>query len=201
MLLEAGERKILRRLLLCLALGACSSGDSPPAARATSRYMLEQAAGAYLGMSWRELQKVRPGVWNDSGLLAEPTDDGENLYLFRIGSGQPTLGRTSGVLAIVLMHPKVPPNDSSAYRRRIAEIRARWTALAGEPADSLVQRVPARGPFPERAYHVLVWKAPDAVLSLSYDAGPAPWANRRPELLATVQLPDIPVNAGTSARP
>lgn len=46
--------------LALLLLAGCGRDGGGSAAEQTSRYMLPQASGVHLGMSWGELQRTRP---------------------------------------------------------------------------------------------------------------------------------------------
>ena len=172
---------------LLLLLTGCRRDGGEGEGKGTSRYMLPQAEGVYLGMSWTHLQQVRPGVRAREGLLTESGAEGTNEYLFQQGSGRPELGSTAGRLAIVRMRPRLDDRDTASLGRAVREIESRWTAIVGVPGVPSVREVPAQGAIPALSYRVLTWTPAHAKLTIEYSTGQVPPGG--PDLLVTVQAP------------
>jgi hypothetical protein len=175
-------------IILLLTLNACTGEKRTSAQMETERYMLDQARGVYLGMSWTELQRVRPQVRKEYGLAIEQTREGTNEYLFG-EEGQPSSeGSTAGRLVVVHMRPKLG-SDSTDLRRTVSIIQAMWTELVGTPPISSIRTVPAREPLPERTYRVLTWHPANATLMIQYPSG-GKHRGSSTGMLVTVQFPD-----------
>lgn len=161
-----------------------SGGES--AGSGSAQYMLPQAQGVQLGMTWRELRRVRPDVQKEHGVPTERTREGTNEYLFRKEGHEPAPGSTGGRLAVVHMRPYLG-SGSADLTSTVNQIKEGWTSLLGTPPRSSIRTVPALAPFPERVYQVLMWHTADAVLKIEHTIGDT----RSPGMLVTVQLPDL----------
>jgi hypothetical protein len=176
-------------ILLLISLASCSEGEGP-AVSAVDDYLLPQAAGVQLGMSWKELRSVRPGVRNKDGVIYENSPEGRNIYLFRRQDEAPKLGSTKGHVAAVLMYP--PPGlDEEDVGRRVDLIREQWSTRIGPPRDSPVRVV--RDGERKRSYQVLTWSHGDVHLRLEYEILPLQQQRARSRgMLATVEEAGLP---------
>jgi hypothetical protein len=136
------------------------------------QYMPAQANGLGLGMTWEQVQRVRPGAFADDHSVWEPIRRTQsNSYLFGANARSVWRSGTSGTLQAVIVSIRVPVDEPAAYKRLIAELHDEWSTTAGAPTDTLHYAIPfpagSRRPVLKQA---LLWRLPEVCLMLQYDA-------------------------------
>ncbi len=159
------ERSI-GNLLIAALLSGCDTHEPPPHTRVDT-FLLQQAVGVELGMTWRELVKVRPGVQREDGMVYESSPEGQNQYFFRRSDGTSGMGSTTGRLAAVRMYPPARSDDSE-IARRIANVRSQWSHHAGPAQDSTSGEISYPNDDGQRTSHTLIWVVENIELRLQY---------------------------------
>lgn len=145
-------------LLLCAGCGR-------PREATGTEYMLPQAQGVRLGMSYRELRSQRPGVRMDSDRITESAGRRRvNMYYFG-KSGTLRREAISGPLQAIVMDEVFDATDSTRYLARADSIRNFWTIRIGTPADSAEIPLTA-GTLAGTSAKMLRWQASDLSLTL-----------------------------------
>lgn len=166
-ILRPREARLLAYSALLLYAG-CSERHEPLRGQA---FLLEQARGAALGMSWTALRTGRPRAFADDRMVWEHVEPNvSNVYLF--DRGREPGGSTGGVLHGIVMERTFPEQQTAEYLRDVAEVRNRWEHLAGAPVDSALARVPPTTIAPAQTRLVVRWRAAGLDLLLDFDPQP-----------------------------
>jgi hypothetical protein len=136
----------------------------------TSAYVLQQAAGARLGMTMSELTQVRPKLIEDeNGLWESVGRFRTNSYVFAEG---PIWRGFQGTLKAIIIDRTVLPVDSAAVAQQVLSTLTTWSGVAGAPTDSLTYNTPAFSRGRRIRQKLTIWCKSDALLLLVYESSP-----------------------------
>jgi hypothetical protein len=159
--------RLLPSLPLLVACAACA----PETAVVAKQYMPAQANGLGLGLTWEQVQRVRPGAFADDQSVWEPIRRNQsNSYLFGSNPRSVWKNGTFGTLQAVIVSISVPVGQSATYEALIAELHDEWRTTAGAPTDTLHYAIPFTGSRSPVLKQALIWRLPEVCLMLQYDA-------------------------------
>lgn len=133
------------------------------------KYMLRQAAGAELGMTFSQIEKIRPNAFRDSYSVWEKVDSSKsNTYIMGSKPGDTNGNSTSGRVYAVLMEQDFLTSDTTNYKSAVVNIIKQWSVQAGPPTDSSITYIDRSGPPIKKK--ALIWDVQKIKLAIIYDA-------------------------------
>lgn len=191
-------RRLLSRaslLVLCISGAACTRHPDARSKLTGDQYMLSQALGVELGMTWRQLRQARPNSLVDDAMIWEQVSASQNnSYLFGEEPEEVRRGNITGRLYAIVMNTAVPSDARSAYDSAVAGIRAKWESLAGPPTDTLHYFVEMPGTQRPLMKRLMVWSLPEKSLMLQYDDAPSSSSGATRLIRAVVYHPNVDVS-------
>lgn len=158
-------------VLLLTTLTRCDRDAEAP--REAGGFVLAQAVHVQLGMTWPDVQAVRPGVFLDSpGAAERVTETKENAYYFgrslqSPGDVQQRPG-AKGRLVAVVMDELVPAADTAQYKQSVCAVRKHWEGLTKREPQVLQRSLNLTDGDTLRR-EVLIWRTSEVTTLLEYD--------------------------------
>lgn len=181
------------RIRAACALLLMSSGCSRDSGYG-GEYMLDQASGVELGMTFAEVQEARGRVIVDENGVWESLDRFRSTS-FVFGAGPVWRGSLNSLEAVVIDR-LMPGTDTIQRRRTHDSIRAVWNHAAGPPTDSLQFWSPSFSPEQANLMKLVTWCSPDALLLLIYEVDHGIHRGRSSMVRAIIQNPNFKLAHG-----
>jgi hypothetical protein len=168
--------------------GACGAESRPLVG---SDYMLEQASGLALGMTWAEVHRLRPAAFRDSYSVKEAVaDHSDNLFYFGKG-GEVESGATTGTLQAIVMERSFPVTDSAEYERHVRSVAERWSATTRQEPEVFYDTLNFPPGFKPLRRRILRWRGDSIVFLLLHEAEPSRSAHNWLLFRAIVRCPGV----------
>jgi hypothetical protein len=162
-------------VMLGVVLSTLACQSPSPSRPYAGALMPSDLQGAALGVSWSDLQRLRPGARHDDIGVIERTDSGEVAYWFWRPADPSSITREpcSGcVVGAVSAYYDQPVTSAVAYEARWQGLHRAWEQAGGPPSSELIGLVtnPTGGERTSTA--VTVWEEPNVRLLLSRVTNP-----------------------------